>query len=171
MLLNSKSLFMISIKSISKLRKNRKGGIEGLPLQLMIVILVATLGTAILVGWMSSIEAPSQIGSVDVEPNNIILGKTSGNERYADAVSVKVYVMDQNGAPLQGATVVLTGCNVTKVGAAAGATAYGVTDAKGYVDINNLKVSLRDQKIGFITVEVSKPGYGTDSTARIPVIV
>lgn len=35
------------------------GGIEGLPLQLMIIILVATMGTAIIVGWMGSIETPN----------------------------------------------------------------------------------------------------------------
>jgi hypothetical protein len=39
----------ISIHRIGKaLRKNRKGGIEGLPLQLMIIIMIATLGTAII---------------------------------------------------------------------------------------------------------------------------
>ena len=168
MLLNRDSLFMISIKSISKLRKNRKGGIEGLPLQLMIVILVATLGTAILIGWMSSIEAPSQIGSVNVDSNNIILNKTSGTEKYTDVGYVKVYVTDQNGDALQGATVILTGCGVVT---RTGTTAYGVTDAKGCIEFSNLRVSLRDQKIGFVNVEVSKPGYGTDSTARIAVIV
>jgi len=168
MLLNRKSLFMISIKSISKLRKNRKGGIEGLPLQLMIVILVATLGTAILIGWMSSIEAPSQIGSVNVDSGNILLTKTSGTEKYTDTGNVKLYVTDQNGNPISGATVVLTGCGVVT---RTGTTAYGTTDAKGCIEFSNLRVSLRDQKIGFVTAEVSKPGYGTDSSTRIAVIV
>lgn len=45
------------------------GGIEGLPLQLMIIILVATMGTAIIVGWMGSIETPQSIGSVDFGDN------------------------------------------------------------------------------------------------------
>ena len=49
------------------LRKDRNGGIEGLPLQLMIVILVATMGTAIIVGWMGSIETPHSIGNVEVQ--------------------------------------------------------------------------------------------------------
>ena len=48
------------------LRKNRKGGIEGLPLQLMIIIMVATLGTAIIIGWMGNIEEPDSISRVDV---------------------------------------------------------------------------------------------------------
>jgi len=158
---------MISIRSISKLRKNRSGGIEGLPLQLMIVILVATLGTAILIGWMGSLEAPSQIGSVSVDSGDIMLTKTTGSEKYTDTGYVKIYVTDQNGDALPGATVVLTGCGiVTK----AGATVHGVTDAKGYVEFKDLRVSLRGQKVGFVDIEVSKSGYGTDSTARVAVI-
>ena len=158
---------MISIQSISKLRKNKGGGIEGLPLQLMIVILVATLGTAIIIGWMGSLEAPSHIGSVNVDSGDIILDNISGSERYTDAAYAKIYVADQNGDGLAGATVVLTGCGVTT---RAGNTVHGVTDAKGYVEFNDLRVSLRGQNIGFVTVEVSKSGYGTDSTARIAVI-
>jgi len=168
MLLKRDSLYMISIKSISRLRKNRKGGIEGLPLQLMIVILVATLGTAILIGWMSSLEAPSQIGSVNVDSDDIILNKTSGTEKYTDTGYVKIYVTDQNGDALPGATVILTGCGVVT---GTGTTAHGVTDAKGYIEFEDLRVSLRGQKIGFVTVEVSKSGYGTNSSAKIAVIV
>ena len=164
---DSDSAYMISIKSISKLRKNRAGGIEGLPLQLMIVILVATLGTAIIIGWMGSLETPSQIGSVNVDSGDITLNLTSGSEKYTTTGYAKIYVTDQNGNGLSGATVVLTGCGiVTK----AGGTVYGTTDAKGYVEFKDLRVSLRGQKIGFVTVEVSKSGYGTDSSARIAVI-
>ena len=55
----------ISIHGKDKaLRKNRKGGIEGLPLQLMIIIMVATLGTAIIIGWMGNIEEPHSISRV-----------------------------------------------------------------------------------------------------------
>ena len=133
----------------------------------MIVILVATLGTAIIIGWMGSLEAPSQIGSVNVDSSNIILNKTSGSEKYTDTGYVKIYVTDQNGNGLSGATVVLTGCGiVTK----AGGTVHGVTDAKGYVEFKDLRVSLRGQNIGFVNVDVSKSGYGMDSTARIAVI-
>lgn len=40
------------------LKNDRSGGIEGLPLQLMILILIATLATAIIIGWMGNIEEP-----------------------------------------------------------------------------------------------------------------
>ena len=149
------------------LGKNREGGIEGLPLQLMIIILVATLGTAVIIGWMGSLETPQRIGSVDLESDDIILDMTSGSERYTNSGHIKIYVTDQNGNGLGGATVVLSGCSVTT---ADGRTVHGTTDADGYAEFDNIRASLRGAKIGFITVEVSKSGYGSDSTAKVAVI-
>ena len=40
-------------------------------MQLMIIILVATMGTAILLGWMGSIETPKSIGDVTAELNAV----------------------------------------------------------------------------------------------------
>jgi len=149
------------------LRKNGSGGIEGLPLQLMIIILIATLGTAIIVGWMSSLDTPSSIGSVNVDSDDIVLDLASGTERYTDSGYVKIFVTDQNGNGLEGATVVLNGCGAAT---SDGKTIHGVTDPKGYVEFDGVHASLRGSKIGFITVDVSKSGYGSDSTAKIAVI-
>ena len=85
--------------NIRHLRTDRAGGIEGLPLQLMIVILVATMGTAIIVGWMGNIETPHSIGDVGVEDivycNN---GQITG---------FSVEVRDQDGNYLEGAVVII----------------------------------------------------------------
>jgi hypothetical protein len=152
---------------IKQLRKNKSGGIEGLPLQLMIIILIATLGTAIILGWMGSLETPKNIGSVDIDPAEIVLEKTSGTERYTNSGYVKVRVTDQDGNGLAGATVVLSGCSAST---SDGKTAHGITDSKGYVEFKNLHASLKGAKIGFITVDVSMNGYGSNSAARIAVI-
>ena len=48
----------------AKMRKNKKGGIEGLPLQLLIIIVVASLGLTMMVGWINNIEEPSTISRV-----------------------------------------------------------------------------------------------------------
>jgi hypothetical protein len=157
---------MIKKGIMKQLRKNKSGGIEGLPLQLMIIILVATLGTAIIIGWMGSLETPKQIGSVDIYSGDIMLDKTSGTERSTDSGYVKIRVTDQDGNGLAGATVVLSGCSVS-IG---DKTVHGITDSKGYVEFSKLKASLRGAKIGFIDVDVSMSGYGTNSTAKIAVI-
>ena len=138
-----------------------------MPLQLMIVILVATLGTAIILGWMGSLESPPHIGSVNIDSGDIVLDLTSGSERYTDSGYVRIFVTDQNGDGLSGATVVLSGCSVST---SAGNTAHAVTDAFGYAEFVDIHASLRGSKIGFISVDVSRSGYGTNSAARIAVI-
>ncbi len=158
------------------LRKNRKGGIEGLPLQLMIIIMIATLGTAIIVGWMGNIEEPHSIGSVDVESGDLDLTKV--NSTYSTTASgsfgsyyrsnedVIITVYDQSGNPLSDATVVLSGLGVTD---SEGNTVHGNTDDEGRVVFNDLRMRMNSH-VGYLTVEVSKSGYGEDSSCRITVI-
>ena len=147
---------------IKKLSKNKKGSIEGLPLQLMIMIIIATMGTAILVGWMGNIDTPKNIGMVEVVSGDIIL---EGGSTY-DGV-VEVYVADQNGNPLNGATVVLSGLGVTDKN---GKTAYLNTDSSGYAKFDGLRITLRGADIGFITVNVSMSEYGENNNTRVAVI-
>jgi hypothetical protein len=147
---------------MKKLSKNRRGSIEGLPLQLMIVIIIATMGTAILIGWMGDIESPKSIGTVDVISGDIVLNGSSTSEGY-----IEIYVADQSGDPLSGATVVLSGLGVTDKN---GRTAYANTDGEGYAVFDGLRINLRGANVGFITVNVSMSEYGENSTARVAVI-
>ena len=168
----------ISIHRIGKaLRKNKKGGIEGLPLQLMIVIMVATLGTAIIIGWMGNIEEPHSISRVEVDSGDIDL--TGVNSSYTNNSTVRgannlyqanedvvISVYDQSGNPLSGATVVLTGLGVND---SKNTTPHGTTDENGTVVFSDLKIRMTGH-VGYITVEVSKSGYGENSSCRITVI-
>lgn len=134
---------------LKKLRNSRSGGIEGLPLQLMIIILIATLGTGIILGWMGSIETPKFIGSVSAEDDVI---------RFSDQGTViTVTVTDQNGDPLEGAVVSLTGCGIRN---SDGSPVSGVTDRRGAVIFSDLRIT-NDQKIRYIDIEAVKPDYGS----------
>jgi len=154
---------MRNLKNLTKLNKDKRGSIEGLPLQLMIVILIATMGTAILMGWMSNIDTPNSIGSVDIVSNDIDLDGSN----YIENGHIEIYVTDQDGNPLNGATVVLSGLGVCNK---EGSTAYGTTDAQGHITFNDLKITMRGSNIGFITVNVSMSDYGEDNSARVAVI-
>jgi hypothetical protein len=135
---------------------NDSGGIEGLPLQLMITILVATLGTAIILGWMGNIESPHYIGSVDPEYEVIELdGCISRND-------VVFTVTDQDGNPLEGAVVTLTGLGVNKDGY----KAYGITGTNGKADLGKLSFT---SSSGRVTVDVSHPDYG-DKQIKVVVL-
>ncbi|MBR5998848.1 MAG: hypothetical protein IK043_00170 [Candidatus Methanomethylophilaceae archaeon] len=81
-----------------KMHTNKKGGIEGLPLQLLIIIVVASLGLAIMVGWMNNIEEPDMIDSVEAT-----------YEKIGDSYEITVRVLDQDGYAVEGADVIITG--------------------------------------------------------------
>jgi len=154
--------------SKKRLNGDREGGIEGLPLQLMIMVVVAGLGTAILVGWMGGLSAPESISSVNVSPSEIIITDEDGDGNFeGSGVGLNIFVRDQNGDAISGASVVLDGCNVCN---ADGSLVYGTTDSEGKVVFEDLCVGRYGQGIGFITVTVAKGGLGTDSSLQIPVI-
>ncbi len=148
------------------LRKNKKGGIEGLPLQLMILIIIATLGTAVIVGWMGNIETPQSIGDVTVDTGDVRLTGTPYGGYYGINGSITISVTDQDGNPLDDASVVLTGLGIKD---SRNDTVYGSTDKNGCVTFSSLKVKMTGT-VGFVTVDVSKAGYGEDSSCRITVI-
>jgi len=152
---------MIENKRIMRLRKNKKGGIEGLPLQLMIIVLVAALGTAVIVGWVSSIDTPTSIGNVTVESGDIEM-----NKEINGRISVNISVTDQNGDPLEDVLVSLTGCGIRT---SDNGQVYGNSDRNGNVEFNDLTVN-SGSGVRFVNVSASKSGYGEDNTARIAVI-
>lgn len=152
------------IKRLMKggLSKDRKGGIEGLPLQLIIIIMVATIGAGIILGWMGNVDNPKYIGGVQPITSNIQLvnGETDGFE-------VTVVVTDQDGDPLERATVILTGLGITD---GDGKVPCVLTDVDGEAAFENLDILMKHSTIGYITVNVSAPEHGEHNTTRIPVI-
>lgn len=145
-------------KNVRTLRKNRKGAVEGLPLQLMIIVMVAALGTGVIVSWMDSVETPKYIGDIDVTSGNILQSRSG-------MINVDISVTDENGNPLEGAVVVLSGCGITDN---YGKTPNGITNESGKVQLYGLKVN-KSSSIGYVDVEISKSGYGSKD-ARIVVI-
>lgn len=153
---------------IKNIRKDRSAGIEGLPLQLMIMVVIAGLGTAILLGWMSGLSAPRSIDAVYSNPSELVLSDGDRDGVFtASSISMTITVLDQNGEPVTGATIVLDGCNIAT---ASGKQVHGTTDASGKVLLSGLSASQTGRSVGFITVTVTKSGMGTDSSLTIPVI-
>ena len=139
-------------------RMNRKGGIEGLPLELMIIVIVATLGTAILVGWMGDVEEPKSIGNVSAEPGYLDIT----NATSAATFNLTISVTDNDGAPIKDAVVIISGCGLTHV--------VKETDSKGEAKFTNLSLSLNGDEKGYINVHVSANGYGDNDSLRVTVV-
>jgi hypothetical protein len=156
------------MSSIRKLSKDTSAGIEGLPLQLMIMVVVAGVGTALLLGWMGGLSAPTGIDAVYSNPTEIVLTDSDHDGIYTrSGFSITVSVLDTNGDAVKGATVVLDGANIVT---AQGRTVHGITDDSGKVTFIGLSATQAGRTIGFITATVTKSGLGTDSSLTIPVV-
>lgn len=70
-------------------------------MQLMIVIMVATMGSAVIMGWMGNIDTPHYISSLGVEENVVTI---------EDGViqDIHVCVVDESGEPLEGVSVLIS---------------------------------------------------------------
>ena len=151
-----------------RLGSDSYGGIEGLPLQLMIMVVVAGLGLTIITGWMGSVSAPRSIGEVFVTPGEIVVTDDDGDGLYVrDGLTLTVVVTDQDGDRLEGATVILEGANVRTRD---GEPVRGTTDAGGVVIFTELVVEHFGPTLSTVTVTVAKGDYGIDSGFEIPVI-
>jgi len=150
------------------LKDDRSAGIEGLPLQLLIMVVVAGLGLTIIVGWMNSISAPHSIGQVFVSPGELLVYDPDGDGLYSrDGIVMTITVTDQSGDRLEGATISLDGANIqTKDGG----PVRGVTDSHGQLVLTGLSAENFGTKLTTITVTVAKGDYGIDSSFEIPVI-
>ena len=128
---------------------NRDGGIEGLPLQLMIVILVATLGTAVIMGWMGGIDSPHFIKTIGVEENVVVIE----NGVIGD---IHVCVLDENDEPLKGVSVLISNKQVV------GPTSYVTTDDNGRAVLKGWTLSDYPKS----TIKLSLSAYLSGYTER-----
>lgn len=177
-----------SVFTDRNIRKDNEDGIEGLPLQLMILILIATLATAIIIGWMGNIDTPDSIGEVSVNVGSVETDSSSSSGSYYSNYynknkttattnsnlnktikdSFTVYVTDQDGNPLEGAVVTLSGNGIQT---SDGTTPHKTTDSNGEVTFSGGSLKLKiSGTTAYITINVSKPGYGEDSTCKLIVI-
>jgi hypothetical protein len=150
------------------IRRDRDAGIEGLPLQLMIMVVVAGLGTAIILGWMGGLSAPNGIEAVYSNPTELVLSDGDHDGVYTKTgISITISVLDKSGDAVKGATVVLDGCNLV---GSNGKQVHGTTDDLGKVTFTGLSASQTGRSVGFILVSVTKSGLGTDNGLTVPVI-
>ncbi len=134
----------------------------------MIMVAIAGVGTAVILGWMSNLDAPESIGSVYSNPSEIVVTDSNHDGIYQKTgISLTITVLDQSGNGIGGATVVLEGASI---GTSDGKNAHAITDDNGRASFSGLSASQYGNSIGFISVTVAKGDLGTDSTLTIPVI-
>ncbi len=86
-----------------KLRKNSAGAIEGLPLQLLIMIIIAGIVIVIILAWLAPWQNKAELESLSVTPNSV--------DNDADSV-ITITAWDTKGNRLQGVSIIVSGCSV-----------------------------------------------------------
>src|SRR5881409_1214027 len=89
--------------------RDRTGGIEGMPLQLMITVIVAGLVLAVVLGWVLAIQSPSVIKSVNSDPAIVDLGDVPEDQGAAKTLKIRVTAYDAAGAPVVDSVVTAEG--------------------------------------------------------------
>ena len=97
------------------IRKDKKG-LEGLPLQLLIMAVVAGLALVVVVGWFSSIDMTpvKNIKAISVDPNPITITNPGINQQAKKTITLTVCVFDQDDNKIKGITVHLSGVGVDR---------------------------------------------------------
>jgi hypothetical protein len=151
-----------------KLGMDKNGGIEGLPLQLLIIVLVAGVGSAIIMGWMGGLEAPESIGSVHSSMNEILLDDDDGDGIFStEGVDLCIIVLDQNGDPITGASVSLEGSGIESSEAK---RPHAVTDVSGKAYFEGLTLNHAGSSISYVKVMVAKTGIASTRSISVPVV-
>jgi len=150
-----------------KFGRDESGSIEGLPLQLMIIGIIASLGTAVIVGWISSIEAPVYIGQVETDPREIAVYDEDGDGVYeASLDELRVRVLDANGNPVEGASVLCEGASIDNEHH----RLYGSTDASGEVVFRDMAVKITGDRIATIRLSIGGQGIAGDYWTEIIIL-
>lgn len=102
------------VKAQRKLKKKRSwdssGGLEGLPLQLIIMVVIAGIGISIVVAWLTVFsEKPLKA----LETTSI----TPGHDPLKDGTkyTIKIKAVNTDNKPMSGVTVTLEGPGVSRI--------------------------------------------------------
>lgn len=136
------------------LGSDENGAIESMPLQLLIMVIIAGIVIAIVLGWLFSIQGPRSIKDIEVRDGNTIISHITYDAGTGKVepkrVIVKIY--DQDSNPLAGALVVISGSGVND---------FGTTNDKGEVklDVSEARLPSQGSPIGHISIQAEKSGY------------
>jgi len=146
------------------IRSDREG-LEGLPLQLLIMAVVAGLALVVVVGWFSGISSTpvKNIKTISIEPNPITTTNPGINVQAKKTLDVTVCAFDQGDTRIKGITVHLSGVGVDKT-ATDGKSGDGDGGEDGCVKFSSVQVILPPgTSTSELNAEVTVSGYPAKS--------
>ncbi|MDG6224756.1 MAG: hypothetical protein QCI82_04500 [Candidatus Thermoplasmatota archaeon] len=124
----------------------KSGAMEGIPLQLIIVVVIGVAALGILVGWLALSGDPDPtMKRVSVDPETV---SVQGDGRLTEEVTFTVFIYDNKGDEINGVVVTFSGAVDQKV--------TQVVDSGGTVQVTVALPS--GEQTGTITVKAEKGG-------------
>ncbi len=96
------------MKRIKYRELDDSGALEGLPLYMIILVVIAGVGTAVIGGWMMNAQS-TELGSIEVNVSEKDNQKLDLSKDWGQR-TVYVTAYDQGGDSLKGVTVSIEGC-------------------------------------------------------------
>ncbi|UCE37434.1 MAG: carboxypeptidase regulatory-like domain-containing protein [Thermoplasmata archaeon] len=150
-----------------KLSWDEKGALEGLPLYLIILVVIAAIAIVIIIAWLNSISTPKSFGTISPDPNQITLTDDNGDGfSSTESGTLKIIVRDSDNNKVKGATVTLSGCDVSF---SSGGTAWAETNENGEAAFSGLHLEVEEGTMDSLSVTVKKSGY-PDKGIEVPVV-
>ena len=133
-----------------RLRKNKHGALEGLPLYLIILVVIAAVAIVTIMGWMRTIQK-SDLGTIEINLKQG--GKSVDTLKTGTMAYVTIYANDTNGKPLSGVAVKLEGAgqNIMKKTGSSGSVSFKFTPTLPK-NVNNGEITVTATYTGNIPV-------------------
>ena len=142
-----------------RIHRDNHGGLEGMPLQLLIIVVIAVMALGMIMYWMSSVnEPPKSIETIgiDIDGQGEDIDLSKGTPR-----DITISVYDSEMKKIEGAIVILDGCGYDQVTMKTGSEG---TDS-GTATFDGSKVELPPGiNTGEIKVTVKKANYPTKTS-------
>lgn len=140
-----------------KLRDNDEA-VEGLPVRLIVVLVVGVIALAAMVGALNGFKPQKSLSAsvyeVGGKDGNMLMIPKTGYAAVEHNWTCRVLVVDAEGDPVSGASVIVHGLS----GAGSAVTDK---DGEAYLTKTNDVTLNANQNSGYMTLEVSAPGYNT----------
>lgn len=145
------------MKGDKRFRSNDEA-VEGLPVRLIVVLVVGVIALAAMVAAVNGFKPQKALSAtvyqVSGKDGNMLMVPKAGSGPVEHEWTCRVKVVDAGGNPVEGASVIVHGLS----GAGSDVTdRYGVAYLQ---KTNNVNLN-SNQNSGYMTLEVSAPGYNT----------
>lgn len=151
---------------LRRMRTDRHGGIEGMPLQLMIMVIIAGVSLAIILGWVLALPGPAVIKTVGLSHGTVGISSAPIDTVAKKTVTTfTVTALDSKNQPIPNILVTLEG-SIT-LGRLAKADGDD-TSVDGSVTFTSLEFRLPvGVASGSVRVSVQKSGFTSPSPVEV----